>query len=103
MRKTLAHLAQANNGAAFSLHRPLHRPLHTLAQMKKEKTINEFVREMKAAGFDFEYKATREIDGMVVVSPGWREPKPCRYEFEAKPSFGYVAKADREGEKNDNQ
>lgn len=67
--------------------------------MKKEKTINEFVREMKAAGFDFEFKATRESDGMVVVSPGWREPKPCRYEFEAKPSFGYKPKQQQKGGK----
>ncbi len=47
---------------------------------------------MKSAGFDFEFKATRESDGLVVASPGWREPKPCRHEFEAKPSFGFVPK-----------
>jgi hypothetical protein len=58
----------------------------------KKKTINEFVKDMQMAGFDFEFKATRESDGMVVASKGWREVPEPRYSFEAKPSFGFVPK-----------
>ena len=58
----------------------------------KEKTINEFLKDMKLAGFDFEFKATRESDGLQIASKGWREPVVNLKEFDAKPSPGFVMK-----------
>lgn len=58
--------------------------------MTSEKTVNEFMKEMRAAGFDFEFKATRHSDGLVLVSEGWIEQPEPRGVFEALPSPEYL-------------
>ena len=36
----------------------------------QEKSVRQFIKEMRAAGFDFEYKASNDA-GLVVKSKGW--------------------------------
>lgn len=36
----------------------------------QEKSVKQFIAEMKAAGFDFEYKAVSN-EGLTVKSKGW--------------------------------
>lgn len=38
-----------------------------------DKPINQFMAELQAAGFDFEFKAERFSDGLQVKSQGWVE------------------------------
>jgi len=38
--------------------------------MTTEKSCNQFIKEMREAGFDFEFKATNN-DGLVVKSKNW--------------------------------
>ena len=38
----------------------------------QEKSVNQFAKELRAAGLDFEFKATN-IEGLTVKSKGWIE------------------------------
>ena len=41
--------------------------------MNSEKSVDQFAKEMRAAGFSFELKAVRLSDGLTLATPGFIE------------------------------
>lgn len=48
----------------------------------QEKSVNQFVKEMREAGFDFEFKASNN-EGLTVQSKGWIDDNRVYHEVNA--------------------